>query len=263
MVLEQLSLNDKVALITGAGRGLGRAMALALASAGCAIVAVARTRAQLEETAAAVRERGRACVVLPADVTRSAEVNAMVAAALAELGHIDVLINNAGGGSEDYGKPLEEISDEMWQAGIALNLTSQFYCCRAVIPHLIAQQHGRIINIASGLGMRGGKQMFTYTCAKGAVIQLTRSLAVTYGHYNIQSNCIVPGVFGEAADRFRGGRFVPLGRAGEYEEIGPLAVFLASDAAQHLNGAMLTIDGGALAGGATPTGSYPQPSEPR
>lgn len=263
MVLEKLSLNGKVALITGAGRGLGRAMALALAGAGCAIVAVARSRGQLEETAAAVRELGRACVVLPADVTRSAEVNAMVAAALAELGHIDVLINNAGGGSEDYGKPLEEISDEMWQAGIALNLTSQFYCCRAVIPHLIAQQHGRIINIASGLGLRGGKQMFTYTCAKGAVIQFTRSLAVTYAGHNIQSNCIVPGVFGEAAERFHGGKFVPLGRAGEYEEIGPLAVFLASDAARHLNGAMLTIDGGALAGGVTPTGSYPQPSEPR
>jgi NAD(P)-dependent dehydrogenase (short-subunit alcohol dehydrogenase family) len=262
MVLEHLSLKNKVALITGAGRGLGRAMALAMAQAGCEIVAVARTRAQLEETATMVRQQGGSCAVIPADVTRSAEVNAMVERAVAELGHLDVLINNAGGGSEDYGKPLEEISDEMWQAGIALNLSSQFYCCRAVIPHLIAQQHGRIINIASGLGLRGGKQMFSYTCAKGAVIQLTRSLAVTYARYNIQSNCIVPGVFGEAAERFRGGKFVPMGRAGEYEEIGPLAVFLASDAAHHLNGAMLTIDGGALAGGATPTGSYPQASEP-
>lgn len=259
MVLDKLGLDGKVALITGAGRGLGRAMATAMAAAGADIVAAARTRSQLEETAAAVTGMGRKCLIVPTDVTRSDQVNAMAAAAIAEFGHLDVLVNNAGGGTADYGKPLEELTDEMWRVGIDTNLTSQFYCCRAVIPHMVEQKAGKVINIASGYGLRGGRQVFTYTCAKGGVIQLTRTLAVTYAARNIQTNCIVPGVFGQAAARFRGGKFIPLGRAGEYAEIGPLSVFLASDASRHLNGALLTVDGGAMAGGLSPTGSFPHP----
>jgi NAD(P)-dependent dehydrogenase (short-subunit alcohol dehydrogenase family) len=259
MILERLRLDDKVALITGAGRGLGQAMALALAGAGADIVAAARTASQLEETATQIRARGRRCLTVPTDVTRSEQVNAMAEAAYKEFGRIDILINNAGGGTGDRGKPLEEISDEMWRTGIDTNLTSQFYCCRAVLPGMVKNGGGKVINIASGYGLRGGRNVFTYTCAKGAVIQLTRSLAVTYASYNIQANCIVPGVFGNAAVRFKGGKFIPWGRPGEYAEIGPLAVFLSSQAANHLNGALLTIDGGALAGGLTPTGTFPEP----
>lgn len=259
MIFDKLRLEGKVAVITGAGRGLGRAMATAMAAAGADIVAAARTRAQLEETAAAIRALGRKCLIVHTDVTRSEQVNAMAAAATTEFGHLDVLVNNAGGGTGDYGKPLEELTDEMWRTGIDTNLTSQFYCCRAIIPQMVRQGAGKVINIASGYGLRGGRNVFTYTCAKGGVVQLTRSLAVTYAASNIQANCIVPGVFGQAATRFRGGKFIPLGRAGEYVEIGPLAVFLASEASDHLNGALLTLDGGAMAGGLSPTGSFPHP----
>jgi len=127
-----------------------------------------------------------------------------------------------------------------------------------VLPQMVKQERGKIINIASGWGLRGGKRVFTYACAKGAVLQLTRSLAVTYARKNIYINCIVPGVFEGAAQFFQGGKFIPIGRIGQDAELGPLALFLASDASNHLNGAFITIDGGGLAGGISPTGALPR-----
>jgi len=260
MILDNFKLDGKTVIITGAGRGLGRAMAIRFADCGADIVAASRTVAQLEETAAEVRKRGRKCLVVPTDVARSDQVNAMAAAAFKEFGQVDVLINNAGIGEESFGKPIEEISDDDWHRGIDTNLSSQFFAARAVLPRMVARKRGKIINVASGYGLRGGKHNYMYACSKGAILQLTRSLALTYAEHNIQTNCIVPGIFphNEAMMRFfKGGKFIPIGRPGQDEDVGPLAVFLASDASNHINGELLIIDGGGLAGGITPTGVAP------
>jgi NAD(P)-dependent dehydrogenase (short-subunit alcohol dehydrogenase family) len=260
MILDSLNLEGKVAVITGAGRGLGRAMALRLARSGASIVAAARTLSQLEETAAEVQKLERRCLILPTDVAVSEQVNAMVAAAVDEFGRVDVLINNAGGGEDQLGKPLHQITDAEWRRGIDVNLSSQFYCARAVIPHMVAQRRGKIINIASGYGLRGERHNYMYACAKGGVIQLTRSLALTYAEHNIQTNCIVPGIFPHnerLMKFFKGGKFIPIGRVGYDDDLGPLALFLSSDASDHINGELIIIDGGGLAGGIVPTGVVP------
>jgi NAD(P)-dependent dehydrogenase (short-subunit alcohol dehydrogenase family) len=261
MILEKLRLEGKVAIITGAGRGLGRAMAVRFAQAGADVVAAARTRKQLDETAEAVRATGRKCLVVPTDVTRSEQVNAMAEATVKEFGRIDILVNNAGGGEESLGKRIEQITDAEWRRGIDTNLSSQFYACRAVVPHMVRQNRGKIINVASGYGLRGGKHNYMYACAKGGVIQLTRSMALTYAQNNIQTNCIVPGIFPhneEMMQFFKGGKFIPIGRPGDDAEIAPLAIFLASELSDHMNGELVIIDGGGLAGGITPTGVVPQ-----
>jgi NAD(P)-dependent dehydrogenase (short-subunit alcohol dehydrogenase family) len=264
MVLDSFSLEGKVAIITGAGRGLGRAMAIRFANCGADIVAASRTVAQLEETATAVRVVGRKCLVKPTDVARSDQVNALIAAAIAEFGQIDILVNNAGIGEDSFGKRLEKITDEDWRNGIDTNLSSQFYCARAAIPHMVKRKRGKIINVASGYGLRGGKHNYMYACSKGAILQLTRSLALTYADDNIQTNCIVPGIFPHnpaLMEFFKGGKFIPVGRVGEDEDVGPLAVFLASAASDHINGELVIIDGGGLAGGIIPTGVMPGTSE--
>jgi len=260
MILDSFKLDGKVALITGSGRGLGRAMAIRFANCGADVVAASRTVSQLEETAAEVRKIGRKCLIVPTDVSRSDQVNAMVAAAVKEFGRIDVLINNAGAGEDSFGKPIEQISDDEWHRGIDNNLSSQFFCARAAIPHMVKVKRGKIINVASGYGLRGGKHNYMYACSKGAILQLTRSLALTYAEHNIQTNCIVPGIFPHnerLMQFFKGGKFIPIGRVGEDEDVGPLAVFLASEASNHINGELIIIDGGGLAGGITPTGVAP------
>jgi NAD(P)-dependent dehydrogenase (short-subunit alcohol dehydrogenase family) len=261
MILDSFKLDGKVVIITGAGRGLGRAMAIRFADCGADIVAASRTLAQLEETAAEVRKRGRKCLIVPTDVSRSSQVNAMAAAAFKEFGEVDVLINNAGIGEDSFGKPIQEITDEEWHRGVDTNLSSQFFAARAVLPRMVARKRGKIINVASGYGLRGGKHNYMYACSKGAILQLTRSLALTYAEHNIQTNCIVPGIFphNEAMMRFfKGGKFIPIGRPGQDDDVGPLALFLASDASNHINGELLVIDGGGLAGGIVPTGIIPE-----
>ena len=263
MILDSFKLDGKVAIITGAGRGLGRAMAVKFAETGADIVVAARTQSQLDETADAVKKAGRKCLIVPTDVTVSTQVNALAEATIKEFGKIDILVNNAGGGDGGAGKQLPEITDEDWRRGIDTNLSSQFYGCRAVAPQMVKQKRGKIINIASGYGLRGGKHNFMYACAKGGTIQLTRSMALSYAQFNIQTNCIVPGVFPhneEMLQFFKGGKFIPIGRVGEDSELGPLAVFLASDASNHVNGELIAIDGGGLAGGIAPTGVSPETS---
>jgi len=264
-VLDKLRLDDVTAIVTGAGRGLGRAMAVALADAGADIVVTARTQAQIDETAELVRKTGRKCLAVTCDVTDSASVQAMVDASLAEFGRIEILVNNAGGATDGFGNSLEAITDQQWRVGIDTNLTGAMYCSRAVIPHMMDRADtqaagGKIINVTSGFGLRAGRNNFIYTSAKAGLINFTRSITMTYAPA-IQANLIAPGLFPHddpaMTEWWRGGKFVPMGRLGADEELGPLCVFLASDASSHMNGQILVLDGGGLAGGHAPTGFAP------
>ncbi len=261
MILDKFDLSGRTAIITGAGTGLGQAMSLALADAGCDIVGAARRLEPLEETRAMVEKKGRRFLVVQADATDSAQVQRMVDRAIAESGRVHILINNAGGGGAGRGKTFPELSDEDWRLGIDTNLTSAFYCSRAIVPHFLENGGGRIINVTSGWGFRGGRGNFMYSIAKGGVIQLTKALAMTYAQDDIRATCIAPGSFPYRAaeeQRERMGSLQPIGRVGRVEEIGALAVFLASDAAEYMSGETVLCDGGAIAGGVTPAGFAPR-----
>jgi 2-deoxy-D-gluconate 3-dehydrogenase len=260
-VLDKLRLDGKVAIMTGAGRGLGREMALALAEAGADLVAAARTKVQIDETAEMICAKGRRCLAVPTDVADSASVNAMVEATIAKFGRIDILVNNAGGATRGWNRPVEAITDEQWRQGIDVNLTGAFYCCRAVIPHMLHQGSGKIINVTSGLGVRAGRHNIMYTTAKAGLINFTRALAMNYADRNIQATLILPGIFPhdspELLAYWQGGKFIPVGRPGRDEELGPLCVFLASDLSNYMNGELVALEGGGLAGGQVPTGFAP------
>ena len=250
MISEQLSLAGKVAIVTGSGRGLGRAMALAMAEAGADLVVTARTLGEIESVGKEVEQRGRRAFVIPCDVTKTADIENLVTRAIETLGRLDILVNNAGGSRR---KPVLEMSDEEWHGVVDLNLTSTFVCSRTVGRHMAARKSGKVINIASGWGYRGLRNSTPYCASKAAVINFTRALAVEWSRYNIQVNCIAPGYFplrvptneGEARERAIRISRIPLG-GGEAEDIGPLAVFLASDGANYLTGQTLLLDGGAL-----------------
>lgn len=257
-----------MAVVTGAGRGLGRAMAWALAEAGATVVLAARSVLELEESAAGAVERGSRALVVPTDVTDSAAVDRLVERTLAECGRLDILVNNAGSGA-GRGAPLVETTDEEWHSGLASNLFGAFYCARAAARPMIAQQAGKIIIMSSIFGVRGGRNNYFYAVAKGGLIQLTRSLALSLAGQNIQVNALCPGFMATAMilgrNEDRGGeryagrfRHIPIGRIGEPDELGPLTVLLASPAADAITGETFFLDGGMDAGGFAPTGYAPE-----
>jgi NAD(P)-dependent dehydrogenase (short-subunit alcohol dehydrogenase family) len=261
MILDKFDLSGKTALVTGAGTGLGRAMALAMADAGADIYGAARRMEPLEETKALVEAKGRRMEIRSTDVTVTSEVNAMVEDSIARFGRIDTLINNAGITSRGRGKTFAELDDEDWRVGIDVNLSSAFYCSRAIIDHMVESGGGRIINLASGWGMRGGRNNFMYSIAKGGVIQLTKALAMTYARDNIRCTCIAPGLIPKGIDlnlREQRNGFQPVGRVGWPREMGPLAVFLASEASDYMSGETVLLDGGSIAGGLLPAGYAPE-----
>ena len=262
-MLELLSLDGQVIIVTGGGTGLGRAATLALARAGADLVIAARRQGPIDEAVAEVEDLGRKALAISTDVSDSSQVDRMVALTLERFGRVDVLINNAGRTSQNVHSPIWEITDEEWRAGIDTNLSGAFYCARAVSKHMVDRGRGKIINVASGFGLRGGRDIYIYTCSKGGMMQLTRTLAFSLGRYGVTANTIVPGFIptgGVSSMReslAQSGDVIPIGRLGKPEDIGPIAVFLASDASNYMNGEMITLDGGGLAGGLAPTGYAP------
>lgn len=264
-MLESLRLDGRRVIVTGAGRGLGRQMALHLADAGADVVCAARTPQQIETVAEEIRSRGRRALTIPTDVTDSRQVDALVDQTIAEWGGFDVFIANAGGGGASAGKRVNQISDADWRDTIDTNLSSAFYCARAAAVHFCEQRHDRggvIITVASGTALRGDARLIAYGAAKAGVITLTQGLATQLARHDIRVNCIVPGFVLQRAletqeeieiARNQGAR-IPAGRVGEAWELGPLAVYLASDASSYVTGEAFVIDGGGLAGGLTPTG---------
>lgn len=252
-VFDRLRLDGRVAVVTGASRGLGRAMASALAEAGAHVALVARSKADLEETARAVEAFGRTALVLPTDVLVFREVEAMVESVQATLGQIDILVNNSG---VAVVKPLVELTPEEWTRVVETNLTGAFYCCRAAGPLMVARRRGKVINIASVLGAGGLPGYSAYSASKGGLIALTRALAVEWARHNIQVNAIAPGwfqtpmsapAFEEEKVRDRLLRGIPARRVAQPEELGPLVVYLASEASDYVTGEVVFIDGGLAA----------------
>jgi NAD(P)-dependent dehydrogenase (short-subunit alcohol dehydrogenase family) len=261
MILDKFDLTDKTALVTGAGTGLGRAMALAMADAGADIYGAARRIEPLEETKRLVEAKGRRMEIGSTDVTVTDAVNSMVEDSIAKFGRIDILVNNAGITDRGRGKTFPELDDEDWRIGIDVNLSSAFYCSRAIIDHFLEHGGGNIINLASGWGMRGGRNNFMYSVAKGGIIQLTKALAMTYARDNIRCTCIAPGLIPKEIDlnlREQRNGFQPVGRVGWPREMGPLSVFLASDASAYMSGETVLLDGGSIAAGLLPAGYAPE-----
>jgi 2-deoxy-D-gluconate 3-dehydrogenase len=268
-MLESLSLDGKSVVITGGGTGLGRAMVRALARAGADLAIAGRRPGPIQEAVDEVKALGRDAVAVPTDVTDSGQVNQLISSSIERFGKIDVLINNAGAVQDNVRKPIWDITDEEWHRIMDVNLTGAFYCSRAVSKPMVDQGHGKIINVASGFGLRGGRDIYMYCCSKGGMIQLTRTLSFNLARHGVTANSIVPGYVptgnsGATSESLpRSGDFLPIGKLGKPEDFGPLAVFLASSASDYMTGEMIIADGGGLAGGVTPTGHAPLiPMEP-
>ena len=269
-MLERLSLEGRVIGITGGGTGLGLAMVRALARAGADLAIVGRRPGPIEDAANEVEALGRKALAIPTDIGDSSQVDRLVSTTWEHFGHIDVWINNAALVSANVRKPIWDITDAEWQQAMDVNLSGAFYCARAVARPMADRGQGKIINVASGFGLRGGRDIYMYCCSKGGVIQLTRVLSFSLARHGITANSIVPGFIPtEATDSDlratlpRSGDFLPIGKLGRPEDLGPAAVFLASPASDYMTGEMIIVDGGGLAGGITPTGHAPLiPLEP-
>jgi NAD(P)-dependent dehydrogenase (short-subunit alcohol dehydrogenase family) len=251
-------LYGKTALITGGAGGIGRATALLFAREGAAVGIVDLNQEQGQGIVREISIAGGRAIFERADVTSPADCRRAVERTVQEFGGIHILFNNAG---IIRRASVVEIREEDWDAVMAVNVKSIFLMCREVIPIMARAEGGSIINTASGWGLAGGPRAVAYCASKGAVVLLTKAMAIDHGRQKIRVNCICPGdtdtamlrsearQLGEAEDRFLAGSANrPLGRVGVPAEIAQTALYLASDAASFVTGAAVVVDGGGLAG---------------
>jgi NAD(P)-dependent dehydrogenase (short-subunit alcohol dehydrogenase family) len=255
---QSLALHGKVALVTGGASGIGRAIVSIFAAQGAAVVVMDRDR---DGGAMVVEElAGRDCPAAFAhgDVSRASDCERAVQEAVRTFGGLDLLLNNAG---IIQRASVPELTEADWDLAMAVNVKSVFLMSHYAIPLMIERKGGVIINVASGWGLVGGRRAASYCASKGAVVQLTKAMALDHGGHNIRVNCICPGdtdtsmlrgeaaQLGEPVDQFLSDAAArPLGRVGTPEDIAQAALYLASDAAAFVTGASLVVDGGGLAG---------------
>lgn len=246
-ILDRFALNDKVAVVTGAGRSIGRGIALAFAEAGADVVCAARTGGEIQSVASEIQELGRKAIAVPCDICEVEQIDAMVAKAVEAFGRIDILVNNAGAG---YLKPAMETGQRAWEYQLRLNLTGTFLCSKAVVKVMLERKSGSIINISSRSADQPAVGMIAYGVSKAGMNHLTRTLAFELAPH-VRVNCISPGAIwtetsaetlGPARDRIVRG--TPLQRMGTPEDIALAAIYLASPASDWVTGKILEVDGG-------------------
>ena len=245
-------LEDKVALVTGAGSGIGRASAELFATEGAQVVVVDVNADSARATTATIAAAGGEALAVPTDVADDASVRAMAAAATERFGRVDVLMSNAG--ILDSYEPAAETRDETWNRVLGVNLNGMFFTARALIPGMLENGGGAIVNVASTAGLNGGNGGAAYTTSKHAVIGFTRQLCFDYARKGIRCNVICPGAVesgmtkeifaAESAEVMKAVNSAPIGRWAQPEELAAAALFLASDDASFVNGAVSVVDGG-------------------
>jgi 2-dehydro-3-deoxy-D-gluconate 5-dehydrogenase len=256
MILEKFSLKGKSGIITGGGVGIGKAMTMALAQAGAEALIVGRRKDVLETAAEELKQSGHRVIPFPADVSRMEQIPKIADKALKEFAKIDFLINNAGIARRGA---CEEHTEENWDAVMQINLKAPFFLAQAVAKTMIAAKRpGAIINISSLMAVCGGKNLPGYAASKAAISQVTKSMANDWAKYSIRVNAIGPGWFATDLNKsLRGDKNrqdehreitnrIPMGRWGSLDELGGVAVFLASDASSYMTGQTVFVDGGWL-----------------
>jgi 7-alpha-hydroxysteroid dehydrogenase len=250
MILDQFKLSDQVAIVTGSGHGIGRAIALAFAEAGAHVVCAARTQAEIEETAARVRERGREALALRCDVLDSAQLEQLVEATLQKFRRIDVLVNNAGGAIP---RPALALSERAFEKIVRFNLTSPFLLTRLAVPRMVETAgRGAVVNVSSGASQLAIGGMAAYGSAKAGLNQLTRILAAEFAP-KVRVNAIIvgqidtPGASSVLSDEMkrRAAENIPMQRIGAALDIASCALYLAAPAAGWVTGRSIAVDGGA------------------
>ena len=254
MTQQLFSLNGKKALVTGASRGIGQVIAVAFAQAGADVALVARGADGLAATAKEVRDTGRQAVEIPADLTGQETAAAVVTEAIDRLGHLDIVVNNAGGSS--FMVPFLDLRLSGWEKVLRLNLDATMRICQAAGAHMTVRGGGSVINIASVAGLAAAPFLAPYGAAKAAVVSLTKTLASEWGRAGVRVNALCPGWTATELNRVLwdspdGGQAtiasVPMGRWGKPEEMAGPAIFLASEASSFMTGQVLVIDGGQTA----------------
>jgi NAD(P)-dependent dehydrogenase (short-subunit alcohol dehydrogenase family) len=244
-------LTGQVALITGSSRGIGRSIAETMARMGAKVVVSSRKREACEEVAAAIRGRGGEALVIPCNISRKDEVEALVAGTLKEWGRIDILVCNAAV-NPVYG-PLATLSDEAFDKVMGSNVKSNLWLCNLTIPGMAERGGGAVIIVSSIAGLRGTGVLGAYGISKAADFALARNLAVEWGPRNVRVNCIAPGLvktdfaralWEDEANLKKRTERTPLRRIGEPDEIGGIVAFLASKAASYMTGTVVVADGG-------------------
>jgi len=252
-----MKLSGKVALVTGSGSGIGRAIALLFAKEGASIAVNARHLEPVEKTAEEIRQLGGRAIAIKADVSDADDVDMMVDRVVRELGGVHILVNNAGIPGENV--PVTETSVGHWDKVVGINLRGTYLCSRRAGQWMVSNKTGKVLNIASMIGLAGFPTRSSYGPAKAGIINLTQVLAVEWAKYNINVNCIAPGFIITPLDDelFRSGKLnleliekrIPLGYRALPDDIARTALFLVSDDARYITGVTLPVDGGWLAYG--------------